>query len=252
MNRICWLAIGKESQSLARKWRDEAFLSGFAFLKKAAFDADHFRKGKEAFVFLFRDLAVDILKGGIGLDLGHGGVLIHNADQYVISKRVMEVTQHAFGFADLSGKEEVAHNHAANHQSRGIIKDGIPNLAVHFIQREGCLFKIVWTVRESGCRSAGAVFEIGKKDVDQTFQRAERFDFLVAAGIIDNGQGETLLFCCDKCKTDLRYVMRGRDQIDIVGTLFLELQKDPGESFHADGFALISKGNLTVLTVYAA
>ena len=46
--------------------------------------------------------------------------------------------------------------------------------------------------------------------------------------------------------------MRGRHQIDIVGTLFLELQKDLGESFHADGLALIPKGNLPVLAVNAA
>ena len=191
------LDVDKGSQSLARKWRDKAFLGGFAFLKEASFDADHFRKGKETLIFLVRDLAVDILKGRIRLDLGHGSVLIHDADQYVTAKRVMKITKHALGFADLSGKEKVAHDHAAHHKARGIIKDGIPNLTVHFIQREGCLLKIVRTVGESGGRSAGAVFEVRKIDVDQAFQRAEGFDLLIAAGIIDNGQGETLLFCCD-------------------------------------------------------
>ena len=214
-------------------------------------NADHFRKGKEPRIFLSRNLAIDILKGGIRLYLGHGGVLIHYADQYVIAKGVMEITQDTLRFAYLAGKEEVAHDHATHHKARGVIKDRITDLTVHFIQREGGLLEIVRTVGKSGSGSTGSVFEIGKIDIDQTIQHTERFDLLIATGIIDNGQGETLLFCYGKCKPDLRCVMRGRDQIYVVSALFLEFHKDLGESFRADGLALVSESDFAVLTVDA-
>ena len=102
-------------ETFSGKGRNKALFCGVPFLKKAEFDADFLCKIQNAFIFFGRDLAVNVIKGGIPLDLGHGSVLIHDGNVYVISKGIMKVTKDAFSLAHLTGKEKVADDHAASH-----------------------------------------------------------------------------------------------------------------------------------------
>ena len=56
----------------------------------------------------------------------------NNADIYVISKSVMQISQNPFGIAALTGKQKVAYNHSAFHQAATVLEYRSPNLSEHF------------------------------------------------------------------------------------------------------------------------
>ena len=110
-----------------------------------------------------------------------------------------------------------------------------------------CLCKVV---RRRGklCRQGrGYIFQIGQPDVDVPAPGFHALHRLVTAGIAQDRQVQTLCTRNVQRGNDPGLPLPRRDQIDVVGTLRLQVQKDfcqmfngdlPAEAFGADGIIL--------------
>ena len=86
-----------------------------------------------------------------------------------------------------------------------------------------------------GQRDAGRyILKIGHPDVHKTFQGLDGLYTLICAGVIDDRDRKPLSFRFFNSGNDQVEIVGGRDQIDILGILVLQLKKNLGEPFGLD------------------
>ena len=70
---------------------------------------------------------------------------------------------------------------------------------------------------------------------------------LIAGAVVYHRDSEARAFCHLQGKADLGQEMSGGDQVDIDGTLLLELQENPGEPFQGQSASPFPQGDVMVL-----
>ncbi len=80
--------------------------------------------------------------------------------------------------------------------------------------------------------------------------------FFIGGGVVDDWDREAVIFGQCQGVYNMRQVVRGRDKVDVVGTLLLQLQKDVGQARGRDFLALHraaqSLGNIPILAEYTS
>lgn len=94
----------------------------------------------------------------------------------------------------------------------------------------------------------GKIFQIRKINIHQPFQMAQCLRRFIAAGIVYNGKMQPLLFCLLQCNNDLRQKMSRGDEVDIIGPLFLQLQKDFRQMLRSNDSSGLTQSNIMILT----
>ena len=114
------------------------------------------------------------------------------------------------------------------------IEHRVPGLCHHGFNGGLCLRKIV-RCRGKLCREGGGdVFQVGQPDVDVSAPCFHAFHRFVAAGVAYDGQMQALSPGNIQRGNDPGPPLAGRDQIDVVGTLLLQIQENLCQMFHAD------------------
>ena len=123
-------------------------------------------------------------------------------------------------------------------------------LAEHFKDCRLGRLRIVFRAGVPKGKRGGHIFEIGKINIDQAFQTAQRLHAIVAARVIDNGHGRTAQ---PQGLCDGGGKMCGVDKIDIVGSLFLQTEKHFRQLLRLQSFSHFpARADLLVLTEYTA
>ena len=120
----------------------------------------------------------------------------------------------------MTGQNEVPDEHAALHFV--VLKLCRTDLPEHLEDRSLCRFHIIRRAGETRSQRRVAVLIIGKINVDQSLQLAQRFDALIAAAVVDHRDGQLRR---ERGK-DRRQKLRRRDQIDRLRAVVDQTLKD--------------------------
>ena len=164
-------------------------------------------------------------------DLGQGSILIHQTQPDPVAIGFIDIFYHSFGVLNMTGQQKMPDNDAGGHHT-GVIIAGFGLLPDHLSQ--GCPGNLR-IIRRPGVplrRFGLHVFEIGEVDVHNSLQAAEGLHALIAAAVVDNGDGEPLCPGEGYRLDDLRGIVGGGDQVDVGSLLLLELQEDLRQAFH--------------------
>ena len=110
----------------------------------------------------------------------------------------------------------------------------VPGLGHHGFNGGFCLSKVVRCGGKFRRQGGGDVFQIGQPDVDVPAPGLHILHGLIAAGVAHNGQMQALCPGKIQCGSDPGPPLAWRDQIDVVGSLCLQAEKDFGQMLHAD------------------
>jgi hypothetical protein len=94
--------------------------------------------------------------------------------------------------------------------------------------------------------------EVGHVDVHDAVQPSQRFQPVVAAGIVDQRQSQAPLGRHDQCFEDLRHDMAGRDQVDVVAAQFLQAKHLARQLLGGDRPPVAFPTDVEVLAEHAA
>ena len=135
---------------------------------------------------------------------------------------------------------------------RTIFMENIPGLlAPHF---RNCRHSIFTVTRRAGIflrKSVIPILEIRKVNINQPFQKPQAFRRFIAVGIINNGNGKPRPFCQPQRLCYLRQELHRRNQIDIMYTACLLLQKNFRQPLHRDLLPKTACADGMVLAEYA-
>ena len=109
------------------------------------------------------------------------------------------------------------------------IEDRVPGLCHHGFDAGSGHRKVIRRGRKLGGQGRGDVLQVGQPDVDIPPPALDALQRLVAAGVADNGEVQPLRPRQVERSDDPRLPLAGRDQIDVVRALRLQVQKDLGQ-----------------------
>lgn len=177
-------------------------------------------------VFGAGDAAGD-LRELFGAEDGH--VLGHDVDVGVFGEILGDPFDDKFRFGDVVGHDEVTDHEAAAGDAIGADLEGA-DLAVHF--EEGSLNRlgvIACTTEVFAGHVVIGVFEVGEVDINDAVEELEDVEVFPAAGIVDDGEAESFGGGFVEGEEDVRRVVGGCDDVDVVATLALECEHHIGE-----------------------
>ena len=114
-----------------------------------------------------------------------------------------------------------------------------------------CHRKVVGGGAHLGREGGGDVFQVGQPDVDEALPAPDAVRRLVAAGVADDGQVQPGVPGQGQGGDDPGLPLPRGDQIDVVGPLCLQVQKDLGQPLHRDLLAKTLGADGVVLAVAA-
>ena len=91
------------------------------------------------------------------------------------------------------------------------------------------LHRILWIIRCMRIRCSQLwcqIFQIRQINIYQPLQLPQTLRLLIATAVVNDRNPQSLTLRTRECPDDLRHIMSRRDQIDIVGALFLQLQEN--------------------------
>ena len=102
----------------------------------------------------------------------------------------------------------------------------------------------------------GGVFQVRQIDIDDAFQLLKRVHFIVGVGVVDDGQRQSLGHRLVDGAHDLRYVLGGGYQVDVVAVkIILHVEHAVGQACRCDligALPLRILGDLEILAEGAA
>lgn len=122
------------------------------------------------------------------------------------------------------------------------------DLPEHLEDRGLRRFHIVRRTGETRGQRRVAVLIIGKINVDQSLQLAQRLDALIAATVVDHGDGQLRR---ERGK-DRRQKLRRRDQIDRLRAVVNQTLKNRAQLVGGDGLPVLMQGDLGILTEFTS
>ena len=149
-------------------------------------------------------------------------------------------------------QKKLTHNHALPDETAPVKFTGT-GLPYHLRDRRP---HRLWIIRRAGIADSQLripVFKIRKVDIHKSIQHFQRFHLLIAAGIINDRNGKASFLRLLQCENNLRNIMTGGDQIDVVGLfIILKFQEYVGQTVHRYFISCLSPGNFLILAVNAA
>ena len=168
-----------------------------------------------------------------------GGVLAHDAGQKAARVSVVpcsHLVENGKTVVDVAGQGEMPQDHALLQDALGI-EYRMPGLPQHFLDGGFCLREVIRRGRKIRREGRGYIFQISQPDVDIPVPCPDALDGLVSAGVADDGEGEPLRPRCIQRREDPWPPLPGGDEVDVVGTLPLQVEEDLRQVLHRDLFA---------------
>ena len=139
-----------------------------------------------------------------------------------------EKCDHRLGSGKIVRQYQVAHQQAALRDAV-CVEPQIADLAIHFAHGGEVDLDVIayMGILVGNCRIT--VFHVRHVYIDDPVEQLQCLGAVVAAGVVDQWQAQSLVCGNIDRGNDLRHDVAGRDEIDVVTTLFLQLQHHFGE-----------------------
>ena len=178
-------------------------------------------------------------------------VLVHQVDIGIGGDLVGEECEHRFGAGDVPGQYQVAHQQASLGDAL-FIQLQVTHLAVHLPDRSEVCLNVVTHVGIRVRQPRVTVFHVGHVDINYAVEQGQGFGAVIAAGVVDQRDAQTLAGSDVYRTDDLRYHVTGGDEVDVVTALSLQYQHHPGQLFRFHFMAQALLADLPVLAEDAA
>ena len=158
-------------------------------------------------------------------------VLAHDAGQETAGVGAIpggHLVQHGEAVVYVAGQGQMPQDDAFL-QDAVRIEDRVPGLRHHGFDAGSGHRKVIRRGRKLGGQGRGDVLQVGQPDVDIPPPALDALQRLIAAGVADNGEVQPLRPRQVERSDDPRLPLAGRDQIDVVRALRLQVQKDLGQ-----------------------
>ena len=153
----------------------------------------------------------------------------------MVSVGLVQIPQDRPGVLSASGQGQVAHQDAPDHKGViGVIgavdgvaavgKDRVGTLAHHFRYGGRGAGEIIRCPGVKRGKTGRDILEIGKPDIHKPLQGSDCLNLFIAAGIVDNGNRKPFCLGPPKGGNDQRDEVLRSHEIDVVGTLCLQLK----------------------------
>ena len=120
----------------------------------------------------------------------------------------------------VSGHDEVA-NEEPTTRDTFFVELQHANLTLHLSERAAGAFRIVGSGEVTSGQVPVPEFEVGHVDIDDTIEEAERVKRIISAGVIDEGQAQSLVGREVQCFQNVGHHVGRGHEINIVASLFL-------------------------------
>ena len=152
-------------------------------------------------------------------------ILIHQTDINLITISLIQIFYHSLGIFDTAWQHQVTHDDTFFHNIT-FIKFCFRLLSYHFSQCRFCHFRIIFRMGIALRTLCIHIFKIGQINIHQTFQPLQCIYRFIAAAVINHRDMEALLLRLLKCFHHLWHIMSCCHQINIIGFLRLQFQKN--------------------------
>lgn len=123
------------------------------------------------------------------------------------------------------------------------------NLARHLGQTRHGHARVVLNMRKRLRKPGIGIFKVRKPHVDQVAQRCHGTRALVTTRVVDNWDDQSALPSCGNRGRQQVSIMRRRHQIDVIGTLVLQLQHNLDQALGRNLKPKIARRDLVVLAI---
>ena len=155
----------------------------------------------------------------------------------------------------MSGQHHVSYNDASRHHA-ACVKCRLARNLRHLPDRLRRHIEIVRHMCVPVCDILSTELEVRQKDIHRSFQHMHGLRRLDRTGIVDNGDMKSLRTGQPHRLYDLRNIVGGSDQIDVIGLRLLQFKKyfpQPGCRYLLSCFCShTSGGDVPILTEHTA
>ena len=123
-------------------------------------------------------------------------------------------------------QHQVTHDHAALHEPVLVhqLSPAAIDLASHLGQTRHGHARVVLNMRKRLRKPGIGIFKVRKPHVDQVAQRRHGARALITTRVVDDGDDQPARPCRGNRGRQQVSIMRRRHQVDVIGTLLLQLQ----------------------------
>ena len=172
-----------------------------------------------------------------------GAVLIHHVHVDGAGQAGGEEVEHSFASGQAVGEHQMADQEAARSHTL-LVADERSDLPVHLRDGGLIVLRVVLHTRQTLPYLGIAVLHVGHVDIYETVEEVKHIERIVAAGVVDERDGEAALSREQKGLDEHGDDMRGRNPVDVVRAGTLQAQHHIGQfgRGHRLAVALLADG----------
>src|SRR5918992_1987482 len=180
-----------------------------------------------------------------------GVVLAHQVDVGVGTELIGDEAKDRLGLVEESRHHEVTDDEPFSGES-AVIEDEVADLAMHLLDVRAHDVGVLALAEVATSVLPRPELDVGHVDVHDALHQLEAVRAVVGARVVDDRQLEALAQGDRERLEDLRHDMLGRDPVDVVTAVLLELEHHAGQALAGDLLALDLPADVEVLAEDAA
>ena len=181
-----------------------------------------------------------------------GRVLVHDRNRHV-AHRLPHQVQHAARIVRMTRQHQVTHDHTALHEPIVVhqLSPAALDLARHLCQARHGHARVILNMRKRLRKPGIGIFKVGEPHINQVTQGSHGTRPLIAARVVDDRDVQPALPHCGNRGRQQVSIMRRSHQVDVVGTLVLQLQHNLDQALGRNLEPKIARRDLMVLAIDA-